>query len=948
MQTQIRPPQQWKSNKPKKKFSLKFLKNYSKWELIRIIILIGLICFVLGSIVLVGIFAKYSREVTDSPEKLIDRFVPESTKIYDRAGETLLREIRGEDDQSRTIVELDQISDFIKWATIAAEDKNFYEHRGFSITGMFRALINNVLNLKFSQGGSTITQQLIKKAILSDEKKLERKFKELVLAYQIEKKYKKDQILQLYLNEIPYGHPYYGIEAAAQGYFAKSSKDVSLAEAALLAALPQDPEVLKPFGGDSEQLKQRKEYVLNQMVDAGFISQSEADTAKKQEIKYREIEGNILAPHFVFYVQKLLAKELNPDVYKKGGLKVTTTLDYDKQKYAEEAIKNNEELHQEYNATNTAMLSIDAKTGQILAYIGSRDYNNNEIDGQFDVVSMGLRQPGSSFKPVVYAKLFEKGYTTATVLYDVVTEFSAGGKSYKPLNYNLEEYGAITARKALAGSLNISAVKALYLAGVGNVIELAQRMGYTTLKDPDIYGLSLVLGGGEIYLLDHVGAYDTFARDGERHEVASVLKVEDKNGKTLYEYKDVKKKVIDSEVVRNINNILSDNASRTFAFGANNHLTLPDRPVCAKTGTTNDYADAWLIGYTPSIVTGVWVGNKESTNTMKQGGYGSTLAGPIWQEYMTKATAGTPVETFKEPKEIPEDLAPYLRGVTDQIEVVVDKASGKLATELTPEIYQETKKFSLSHSILHFIDKNNPLGGPPEDPNADPQYALWEKAILEWAEEQEDLELELPPTEEDDLHVEENTPSIRIISPTSNQSIDIMPLQVMIEASAPRGIRRAEYYLDDELIGTVFQSPFNLNSDVVGFKKGFYQLKAVAFDDIDNSKSEEVTINLKAESKNPQLKWLTPRQNASFYSSSFPLTLSVELNSTRDLKEINFYYSNLSDLTLITKIPQVTQQKFNINWLNPPGSGDYQIIAELITIEGTSYQSIPLNLNIKE
>lgn len=942
-------PQSWKQDKPtkKKKKGLlnSFLKDYSKAEIIRLIIIIFLICFVTGSILIVGMFAWFSKSLPE-PDKLIDRTVPESTKIMDRTGEKTLYEIRG--DEKRTIVDLDEVSPYIVWATLAAEDKNFYEHRGISITGIFRAILKNIISGKFTQGegGSTITQQLIKNTILTNEKKVIRKLKEWVLAYQIEKKFTKDQILNLYLNEIPYGHPNYGIESASQAYFNKPSSEVSIAQAAMLASVPQATSKFHPVSGDWDALMARKNWVIDQMAEAKFITQEEANAAKDEEIIIDQDLGEIIAPHFVFYVQKVLADKYSPQELREGGFNITTTLDYDKQMLAEESIKDHGDIMDQYGAKNCALLSVDAKTGQILAYVGSRDFNNDDISGKFDVVSQGLRQPGSSFKPIVYTELFNKGYTTETVLYDVVTNFAAGGKSYIPLNYNLKEYGPVTVRKALAGSLNISAVKALYLAGINNVIDLANDLGYTTLNKETDYGLSLVLGGGEVYLIDQVSAYATLAREGEKHQITPILKIEDKNGKILEEYKENKERVLDKNVVRKTNSILSDNASRTFAFGASNPLTLPDRPACAKTGTTNEYADAWTIGYTPSIVTGVWVGNPTSAEKMKNGAYGSVLAGPIWQQYMINVTKGTPVENFNAPPGIPEDYPPYLRGVTEEMEVVIDKASGKLATELTPESYRETKKFALSHSILHYIDKNDPLGGSPEDPTADPQYQLWENAIIKWAEENE-MELDMPPAEEDDLHIEENMPSLSISSPSNNQTIDQMPLQVRIEASAPRGVRRVEYYLDDELLDTVFQAPFNLSTNVVGFSKGFYTLKVVAYDDIDNSKTEEITINLTANSGQPSLNWITPRQDASFYRSVFPLTVTVELDTLRTIKSINFYLiDQANNQSLITKVSELNQKRFNINWLNPPNPGQYRVVAEIELESGNKYQSNSLNITL--
>jgi 1A family penicillin-binding protein len=853
-----RSPKSWQKYKKHRgahlKKTLRFIKP-SKSALKNLITWL-VILFVIGSlfsgIVFVGALAWYSHDLPD-PDKMVNRVVPESTKIFDRTGKTVLWEMHG--GERRTIIELDQISDYIKWATISAEDKNFYKHKGFKITSILRSIIVDILRGGKVQGGSTITQQLVKNVILTKEKSISRKLKELILSYQLEKKFTKDQILKLYFNQIPYGSVNYGVESAANYYLGKHANEVTLAEAAILAALPQAPTRLSPFGSHLDELLRRQKWILDEMAKDGYITKDEAEKAKAEKIAFRQENiGGIIAPHFVFYVKEILADKFGEKVLEEGGLKVITTLDLEKQKIAEDAIHNAKDKNLKYKATNAALLSIDAKTGEILAMVGSQDFNDEKIDGQVNV-TIQPRQPGSSIKPVVYAAAFEKGFTSETVLYDTYTIFAKTPKEYAPRNYTKKEYGPLTMRKALAGSLNIPAVKTLYLAGYENVKNLMENMGYSTITDKSQCGLALVLGGCEIKLIDHVGAFATFARDGERPELTAILKVEDKTGKVLEEFQARKHKVLAENTVRQINSILSDNDARSFIFGSNSPLILKDRPVCAKTGTTNDNKDAWAIGYTPSFVTGVWVGNSDGTN-MTAGADGVVVAAPIWHEYMENILKGTPVEYFKAPDPLDPNLPPILRGqLPSEVEVTVDKASGKLATQYTPPSFTEQRKYTVAHDILFYIDKDNPTGPPPENPAADPMFQPWEDGVRQWCENQakekgEQFVFQDPPTEYDDLHVPANFPTLSLISPQNQQTIESNPVSFQVNASAPRGISRVSYELDGKNLGTMTSSPFNLTINIDGIENGYHKLKVTAYDDIDNSASVEIELNLKFPSSN--------------------------------------------------------------------------------------------------
>lgn len=706
--------------------------NKSLWQKIwfnrkRLLALITILVAFIALLSFIGIIW-LSRDLPN-PNQLINREVAQSTKIYDRTGEHVLYEIHGE--EKRTLVSLDQIPMNVRNATIAIEDKNFYKHGGFSVWAMVRTAITNVLYHQ-SAGGSTLTQQFIKNAVLTNEKSIIRKVKELIIAEQIEKKFSKNEILQMYLNEIPYGSNAYGVEAASSKYFGKDVKDITLAEAALLASLPQSPSRYSPYGPNKELLLGRKDYVLNVMAEQGYISEVERDGAKNEELIFQRPEASITAPHFVMYVKSILADKYGEKTLEQGGLKIITTLDYDKQKIADQIIiEKTANYETKYKANNAALVAIDPKNGQVLAMVGSRDYFDNSISGQVNVAT-SLKQPGSSMKPIVYASLFEKGYTPDTILYDVVTNFSNDSSTpYIPHDYDLKERGPVSIRKALAGSLNIPAVKALYLTGVDNVVELAQAMGYTSLNAKNS-GLSLVLGGGEVKLLEHTNAFSAFARDGQVSEITTILKVEDKDGKVLEEYQTNSKNVITSQTARLINSVLSDNDARSYVFGKNNYLILKDRPVAAKTGTTNNYKDAWTIGYTPSLVAGVWVGNTDSQE-MKSGADGSVVAAPIWNAFMSAVLTGTPVESFKGPDNTKTGKEIIDGGLSIVGAIAIDNRSGNPASANTPAEFISSKDIYNHHSILYYVDKNNPLGPPPTNPESDSQFNNWEKPISEWA-----------------------------------------------------------------------------------------------------------------------------------------------------------------------------------------------------------------------
>lgn len=925
--------QSWKSknNKPKKR---NFNKNKSSF-LRRLLIsrklwIAILILIFLGFLSVLAVISWYSRDLPN-PDQLMSRQIPQSTIIYDRTGENVLYEIHG--DEKRTMVTLEQIPDYVEKATIAIEDKNFYEHGGFSFWAIARTIITNILYNQRA-GGSTLTQQFVKNAILTPEKSYTRKIKELILSYKLEKEFSKNDILQMYLNEIPYGSNAYGVEAASKKYFGKSVSEINIAEAAILAALPQAPSLYSPYNHDKETLFGRQYYIIDLMQKQGYISKKEAQEAKDYELSFQAPTSDIKAPHFVMYVKQILAEKYGEKMVEQGGLRIYTTLDLYKQEIAEKIINEKAEANLEnWNAENASLVSIDPKNGQVLAMVGSKNYFSEDIDGQFNV-ALSPRQPGSSLKPFVYASLFEKGYNPNTILFDVVTNFSTSDDTYTPHNYNLKELGPVSIRKALAGSLNIPAVKVLYLSGVNNVLNLLQNSGYTTLEDRDRFGLSLVLGGGEVRLLEHVNAYSIFAREGEIHPINVILKVEDPDGKILEEFKEETKTVLSTNVARMINSILTDNKAREYAFGANNPLYLPGRPVGAKTGTTNDYKDAWTIGYTPSLVTGVWVGNNDNTE-MRRGAGGSAVAAPIWNEYMKQILGDTPVEEFNKP-EIKKTGKEIIDGTIDFSQTIkIDKASGFLATEFTPESFIEEKSFASYHSILYYIDKEHPLSERPTNPESDPQFLAWESAIESWAQnikekdlpENNNLILEAPPTEEDNLHLPENIPNLKILN-FNNQTLRDATLNVDIKVGAPRGVDRVEYYINNNLFENKNSFPFSLSRNISFLNNGSYELLVRVCDDVDNCKSKTVNFVLdinQNNNKDANITLISPSDGLSLSAIDFPLSISLKIENPSKISTINAYIENRETndkIKILTKKSPGTEN-LNIPWEKKPPSGSY-------------------------
>lgn len=820
--------------------SRKKKKVYRK--IFKAVLLIGIIAILFIGIIGIGAVAWISRDLP-SADGVLKRSVTVSTKIYDRTGQTVLYDIHG--NIKRTLITMDQVPELAKDAVLTAEDRNFYQHSGFSVTGIIRSALIDLFTGK-KVGGSTLTQQFVKNAILTNEKTFTRKLKEFIISYQIEQKFTKDQIFNMYLNEIPYGSVIYGIEAASQSFFGKPAKDLTLSESAIIAAIPQMPTYYSPYGSHKVELLARQRYILDSMAELGYISKDQAEAAKSEKISFKPMQESIIAPHFVMYIKELLSEKYGENFIGQEGLKVYTTIDLDKQKIAEEAIKMGVEANgKKYGFGNASLVSLDPKTGQILAMVGSAAFFNEAIDGQINM-AVSPRQPGSSFKPIVYTASFIKGYTPDTILYDTITNFdTTGANPYIPHNYHDNENGPVSLRKALAGSLNIPAVKLTYLTGMENILNLADKLGYTTLADRSRFGLSIVLGGAEVKLLDHTNAYATLSQEGTRHDISPILKIEDKNGKVIEEYQNRSYPVIDPEIARQTTDILSDDAARAYIFGAGGKLTLPGRPVAAKTGTTNDYHDAWAMGYTPSLVTGVWVGNSDY-KAMKRGADGSIIAAPIWNYFMAEALKDTPVESFTKPQPIVTGKAVLDGLVASGREVTIDTISGKLATDYTPSSTRKTITSGEIHDILYYINKDDPRGPAPVNPADDPQYVPWETGVKAWAIKQglSPEGIGAIPTEYDDVHLPSDQPQLSIISPSDKATIKGNKLSIAITASAKRGIAGTEYYIDNVLISSDTGLIENKEITLSNLVSGWHTLTVSVKDDLQNTASESVDLNI--------------------------------------------------------------------------------------------------------
>jgi len=727
------------------------------------IMLVGSLALVLGVGGVWTVYAYYSRQLP-SAEEISQRTISsfKTTKIYDRTGEHLLYEILPPEGGDRTFVPLHQIPEHVRYATIALEDRTFYENpAGINIEGLIRAAVNNLRGLPV-QGGSSITQQLVRNVVMTPEERYRRsyarKIKETILAYELTRQYPgvegKDRILEWYLNSVSYGFPT-GVEAAAEFYFGKHVWELDLAEATMLAHIPQYP-ALNPIDNPSEA-KRRQEIVLDQMYLQGYITAEEAWAAKQEKLTIVSKPFDITAPHFVMYVRKLLEDKFGSDMVYRAGLRVYTTLDLELQNEAERIAREHVDSIRENNVTNAAVVVIDAPTGEILTMVGSLDYFDPDIDGQVNV-AISERQPGSSFKPFTYVTAFAQGYTPATMIMDVRTSFPDDpNPPYVPENHDRRFHGPILLRQALARSLNVPAVGVLYWAGVENVLDTAHRMGINTLNR-DFYGLSLTLGGGEVTLLDLTYAYSVFANGGimvgepvppedvkpgfRQLNPVAILRVEDAQGKVVYEYTEPQRQeIIRPELAYLITSILSDPNARLGTYSPSSPVNLSPN-VAVKTGTTTDYRDAWTMGYTPQAVVGAWVGN--SDNTPMERMYGSRGAGPIWRGVMELLLERTGELEFEEPPGV--------------VWVEIDATSGLLPTKYTPRTRREVfvkgtepTEYDNVHRPYRICRVSGKLATAfcPSDVVEEQVFEVYPPKASDWVRENQ---IPQPPTEYCDVH----------------------------------------------------------------------------------------------------------------------------------------------------------------------------------------------------
>ncbi len=668
---------------------------------------------ILVGVVLLGFFYAFILRDLPSPTRLSSNTGSYSSRIYDRNGKLLYTLYA---DKNQTFVPLGKIPKDMQEATIAIEDKDFYRHGAVDFRGITRAVYSIFIH-KQIQGGSTLTQQLVKNSLLSPEQTIQRKVKEVILAFATELMYSKEQILEMYLNQVPYGGTSYGVGASAQTYFGKDVNKLSLAQIAFLAALPEAPSTLSPFGSHPELGKARQQEVLNKMYAQGYITEKERDSAKKEQLTFQKISNPIKAPHFVFYVRDLLIKKYGQKAVEEGGFRVQTSLDLATQDFVQQTVAEQVEEVARYKVGNGAALVTNPGTGEVLAMVGSKDYFDTK-QGNVNA-TLSLLQPGSSIKPINYAVGLMNGYSAATPFVDQATCFpNPPNKPYCPHNYDMRYHGVVQMRQALANSYNIPAVQMLKLNGLDAMIATASAMGITTFKDPSQYGLSLTLGGGEVTMVDMATAYGVFANQGYRVDLHPILKITDRRGKVIEEYRPPSspifgRKVLPADVAFIISDILADNAARSASFGSNSALKVDKHHVSVKTGTTNDYRDNWTIGYTPSYLVAVWVGNNDHT-PMSGIVSGVTGAAPIWNTIISHMLQGKKSEIPQKPSTL------YGKYVCSNTGLVATGSAAGCPTRFEYLIKGKEQKKPTVTTEKVFIDKTtNGLAKPGQTENVE-------------------------------------------------------------------------------------------------------------------------------------------------------------------------------------------------------------------------------------
>ena len=804
----------------------------------------------IGLLALVGVFLYFARDLPN-PGELNAASLQQTTRFYDRTGEETLYEVFG--DQNRTFVDLDDMGENVRNATIAIEDRNFYDQGAFSSLGIIRAAVNNLLNRDQGvQGGSTITQQYVKNALLTPDQTITRKIRELIISMQIEQLFEKDDILELYLNEIGYGAEAYGVQAASQMYFSKDADELENIEAAMLAALPQAPTFYSPYGENTEALINRTDIVIDLMEEQGYLDEEEAEEAREADLLAKvndtpDAYRDITAPHFVLSVQQELEQEFGVEEFAQGGFEVITTIDLEKQEHAEQAVADGIGTIESGGGNNASLVSADPRTGEVLAMVGSRDFEHPGF-GSFNAAS-AERQPGSSFKPYIYAEGIENttDWGAGSIMYDVPTDFG----NYEPRNFEGGFRNEMTVRSALAESRNITAVKMFYIVGIERTLDLMEDMGMTTLGSETDYGLSLVLGSGEVRLDQHTNAMGTFANNGVNVEQTRILEVRDSEGNVLQENDDEPEgeEIFDPQTAYLISDILSDDGARAPIFGSNSpNFNVPGHTVAVKTGTTDDSRDGWMMGYSQDLVSGVWVGHNDNLPMTTAT---SNTAGPIFTQYMENALEGEDDKPFERPDGIKNVELDALTGtiptdetdntVNDQFPswyqpsdpgegetAVIDTVSGDLATDCTPDRARE--------EITSY-------GMQAELPSDDPSFGRWNAPVQALANERGVGSGGSIPDEESDVHdCDDSPPSVSFSSTEDEQEVGDIEIVVEVERGT-HAVDETTITYNGEAIETFSGSgthDFTFSAD----QADDYSFEAEVVDDVLYDSTDSITVSV--------------------------------------------------------------------------------------------------------
>jgi len=831
----------------RKRFNFKLTRE----NIYRYLILGCIGAAVVGTLFVFGLFAWYGRDLP-SPGKL-SAVSENSTVFYDRDGKILFEMYK---DKNRLPVAFKDISDFLKKATIAIEDKDFYKHGGISQAGMLRAAFNILTRGRIAGGGSTITQQLIKNVLLDSSQNASRKIKELILAVSVEGKYTKDQILEMYLNEIPYGGSFVGIGSASKGYFNKDPKDLNVTEAAILAGLPQSPSYYSPFIGKKDAWKGRTKDVLRRMREDGYITPKQEQTSlvSLDKIVFSSSKMSINAPHFVFYVKDQIEKEYGAKMLDQG-LKIKTTLSLETQTAVEKIIKDEiNKIKEDFNVGNGAAVVLDSPTDEILAMVGSYDYNDNEY-GKFNA-ALGLRQPGSTMKPITYATAFEKGYTPASVVMDVKTVFPVKGQpDYIPENYDGKFHGPTQLRFALGNSFNIPAVKVLGMTGIRDFLQKSFDLGLTNLgptqENLNRFGLSVTLGGGEVTLTDLTNAFSTFARGGVHKDLQSILEIQDHSGKVIYRARPGKEtKPLSPEVSFLVSHILSDNNAREIEFGLRSYLNIPGKTVAVKSGTTDDKRDNWAIGFTKGITVGVWVGNNDNSKMNPKISSGATGASPIWYQTMLSLLKKYPDGIMDKPDKVkaltidsyfgglpkdsnptrseyfiegtePKDVSPFYQ------KLKISKSNGKLANDI------EIKSGNYDEKDCYVVTESDPVSLDGQN--------RWQMAINDWRKDQGDDKWKCP-TEISDNRSEDVIVSIK--SPSDRSTVSGNSINVRAKITTITNLKSVKIFINNNEVKSFNEDKRDIDETFNGYSDGTYEVKVRAVNDKDKSGESAVKFGL--------------------------------------------------------------------------------------------------------